>query len=112
MIVEVWFKCSTSWVYKDIINYEPSMFKFFLSTQENFGEISFYVGIEIKQNHCTKMKYSIKNFFSKCYQIHSFLRIWSHLLKRSSVENYMLCAVNCNKLVKPVSVKQVKKFEV
>ena len=31
---------------------------------------------------CTaqKMKFSIKDFFSKCDQIPSFLRIWSHLL--------------------------------
>ena len=30
-----------------------------------------------------KMKFSIKDFFSKCNQIRSFLRIWSHLLKKS-----------------------------
>ena len=30
-----------------------------------------------------KMKFSIKDFFSKCDQIRSFLRIWSHLLKES-----------------------------
>ena len=29
------------------------------------------------------MKYSIKNFLSKCDQIRSFLRIWSRLLKES-----------------------------
>ena len=29
------------------------------------------------------MKFSIKDFFSKCDQIRSFLRIWSHLLKKS-----------------------------
>ena len=29
------------------------------------------------------MKLSIKNFFHKCEQIHIFLRIWSHLLKKS-----------------------------
>ena len=27
-----------------------------------------------------KMKFSIKDFPSKCYQISSFLQIWSHLL--------------------------------
>ena len=27
------------------------------------------------------MKFSIKYLFSKCDQIYSFLRIWSHLLK-------------------------------
>ena len=30
-----------------------------------------------------KMKFSIKDFFSKRDQIFSFLRIWSHLLKKS-----------------------------
>ena len=41
-----------------------------------------------------KMKFSIKDFFSKCDQIHSFLRIWSHLLKKSLVENFIFCAVS------------------
>ena len=43
--------------------------------------------------HCTKMKFSIKVFFSKCDQIRSSLRIWSHLLKKSSMENFIFCAV-------------------
>ena len=30
-----------------------------------------------------KMKFSIKDFFSKCDQIRRKLRIWSHLLKKS-----------------------------
>ena len=40
-----------------------------------------------------KMKCSIKNFFSKCDQIHKKLRIWSHLLKKSLMGN-IFCAVN------------------
>ena len=40
-----------------------------------------------------KMKFSIKDFFSKCDLIRSFLRIWSHLLKKSSMENFIFCAV-------------------
>ena len=39
------------------------------------------------------MKFSIKDFLSKCDQIHSFLRIWSHLLKKSLMENVIFCAV-------------------
>ena len=39
------------------------------------------------------MKFSIKDFFSKCDQTRSFLRIWSHLLKKSLVENFIFCAV-------------------
>ena len=45
------------------------------------------------REHCTKMKFSIIDFFSKCDQIRSFLRIWSHLLKKSIMENFVFCAV-------------------
>ena len=42
----------------------------------------------------TKNKmFSIEGFFSKCEQIRSFLRIWSHLLKKSLMENLISCAV-------------------
>ena len=40
-----------------------------------------------------KMKISIKDFFSKCDQICRFLRIWSHLPKKSIMENFIFCAV-------------------
>ena len=40
------------------------------------------------------MKFSIKDFFSKCDQIRSKLRIWSHLLKESLMENFIFCAVS------------------
>ena len=36
-----------------------------------------------------KMKFSIKDFFSKCYPIRRFLRIWSHLMKKSLMENFI-----------------------
>ena len=39
------------------------------------------------------MKFSIKDFFSICDQIRSFLRIWSHLLKKSLMKNFIFCAV-------------------
>ena len=47
-----------------------------------------------------KMKLSIKDFFSKCDQILRELRIWSHLLKKSLMENFTFCAVQCIDLVK------------
>ena len=40
------------------------------------------------------MKFSIKDYFSKCDRIRSVLRIWSHLLKKSLMENFLFCAVN------------------
>ena len=50
-------------------------------------------------NTAQKIKFSIKHFFSKCDQIWSFLRIWSHLLKKSLREIFIFCAVS----KKPVS---------
>ena len=43
--------------------------------------------------HCTKNEVSFKDLFSKCDQIRTFLRIWSHLLKKSLKENFIFCAV-------------------
>ena len=40
-----------------------------------------------------KMKFSFKDFFSKCDQIRKKLWIRSQLLKKSFVENFIFCAV-------------------
>ena len=47
----------------------------------------------VRPLHCTKMEFSIKDFFSKYDQIRSFLRIWSHLLKKSLMENFIFSVV-------------------
>ena len=39
------------------------------------------------------MKFSMKDFFSKCDQIRKKLRIWSNLLKKSLLENFNFCDV-------------------
>ena len=39
------------------------------------------------------MKFSIADSFSKFDQIRSFMRIWSHLLKKSVMENFIFCAM-------------------
>ena len=59
---------------------------------------------EYWNNHFTltftaqKMKFSNKDFFSKCDQIRRNLRIWSHLLKKSLMENFIFCVVPNYKL--------------
>ena len=40
-----------------------------------------------------KMKFSINDFFSKFDQILRKLRTWSHLPKKSLIENFIFCAV-------------------
>ena len=39
------------------------------------------------------MKFLIKDFFSKRDQIRKKLWIWSHLLRKASMENLIFCAV-------------------
>ena len=58
------------------------------------GRVKILEDIQIMEPHCRKkMKFSIKDFFSKCDEIRSFLRIWLHLLKKSLMENFLFCAV-------------------
>ena len=61
------------------------------------GQISLrfrFSPLTISTRHSTqKMKFSIEDFFSKCDQIRRKLRIWSHLLKKSPMENFSFCAV-------------------
>ena len=44
---------------------------------------------DIWGNAAQKIKFSTKDFFSKCDQIRSFLQIWLHLLKKSLIENFI-----------------------
>ena len=44
------------------------------------------LSVIFSDHHFTKMKFSIKDFFRK-------LRIWSHLLKKSLMENFIFSAV-------------------
>ena len=41
-----------------------------------------------------KLKCSIKDFFGKCNQIRRKLRIWSHLHKKSLMENFNFCGMS------------------
>ena len=56
-----------------------------------FGIKSKFENVESLHN---KMKFSINDFFSKCDQIPRKLGIWSHLLNKSLMENFIFCAVN------------------
>ena len=54
------------------------------------------------------MKFSVNDFFSKCDQIPRKLRIWSHLLKKSSMKNFIFFAVTVEG--KPYDLIYAKKF--
>ena len=64
----------------DIVCVEQEFLRFFIEISSH--QIS--VNITAK-----KMKFSIKDFSSKCDQIRRKLRIWSHLLKKYLMENFI-----------------------
>ena len=39
------------------------------------------------------MKFSIKDFFSKCDKIRGNLRVWLHLMKKSLMENFIFLSI-------------------
>ena len=62
---------------------------FFLS-----NDIAVYISYRpVTRDTAQKLKFSIKDFFSKFDQIRSFLWIWSHLHKKYLMENFIFCAV-------------------
>ena len=83
-----------------ILRVEGSEKIYLLNQLESYEILFIWLNLQNSEGICTdltdteqKMKFSIKDFFSKCDQIRSFLRIWSHLLKKSSMENFNFCAV-------------------
>ena len=57
-----------------------------------------------------KMKFFIKDFFCKCDQIRRKLRIWSHLLKKSLMENFIFCAVQQEMVIIILQIWLLKAF--
>ena len=58
-----------------------------------FTQVFLLLAGDTSNTTAQKMKFSIKYFLSKCDRIRSKLRIWSHLLKKSLMENFIFCAV-------------------
>ena len=54
---------------------------------------TFKTGWQHLTNTAQKIKFSIKYFFNKCDQIPRKLQIWSHLVKKSLMENFIFCVV-------------------
>ena len=66
-----------------------------ISTEFQFihTDIAVIEDIIVRVLTAQKLKFSIKDFFSKCDKIRRKMRIWSHLLKKSLMENFNFCAV-------------------
>ena len=80
-----------------ILNHLLLIFKMYIYNARatgyfNVSHLLMYI-IGIKDTTEQKMKFPIKNFFSKCDQIRSFLGICLHLLKKSLMESFIFCVV-------------------
>ena len=66
-----------------------------MHTCSSFTEVSIHPKNNTNHVNITsqKVKFSIKDIFSKCDQICRKLWIWSQLLKKSLMENFIFCAV-------------------
>ena len=60
----------------------------------NKAEFYQFTALPCMDLNAQKMKFSIKDFISICDQIHRKLRIWSHLLKKSLMKNFIFCTVH------------------
>ena len=45
----------------------------------------------MRRSTSQKMKFAIKDFFSMSVEIRNFIHIWSHLPKKSLIENFIFC---------------------
>ena len=75
-------------------NTSDSCFWFYLNSPVLSFRITKQTSKYVADTTALKKKFSIKHFFGKCLQIRKFLRIWSHLLKKSLMENLIFCAVH------------------
>ena len=62
-------------------------------------------------NTAQKMKFFIKDLLSKYYQIRKKLRIWSHLLKKSLMENFIFCAVKKQRVASSLELSLEKSLD-
>ena len=65
---------------------------YFMLAFNSFSDL--FASISRNVLHCIKMKSFTKDFFSKCDQIRRKPQIWSHLLKKFLMGNFIFCAVN------------------
>ena len=70
-------------------------FIFTYSAGRNLIDLLETTSSHLGNNTAQGVKIPIEYFFNKCDQIHSFLRIWSHLLKKTLMENFFFF-VQCN----------------
>ena len=79
------------------------------NVQSSYFFIRLYCSVRVQElkSHRTKKKFLFKNFFSKCDQIRSFLRIWSYLLKKSLIEDFFMQCQRFSELQKSWNQRKV-----
>ena len=73
---------------------------FYCSQHEKFKKHGFEIKFfySVFANTVQETKFSIKDFFSNCDEIRRKLPIWSHLLKKSLMENFIFAQWKLNQI--------------
>ena len=85
------FSCNTR---SEIRRFEIRPFALLPTNYSYPFRVNVTIYLNAVQYSAQKMKFSINDFLSICHQIRGFLRIWSHLLRKSLMENFVFCAVS------------------
>ena len=91
-----WF--SFSWYFYSRRCRSKNYYDVFVLNLERISQLYAFMALHQRWNRFTentaqKMKLSIKDFFCKWYQNWRKLQIWSHLLKKFLMKNFIFCAV-------------------
>ena len=63
--------------------------------------------LSLAVTHCHSLSLIVKRCIArKCDQIRRKLQIWSHLLKKSLMENFIFCALSATTILVPISICQ------
>ena len=120
-IIIFWWTTVECWLWKRQKLLKKLVFKIKKKILKSFvkywGVIFTHVSIQfslIIKFTAQKIKFFIKDFFSKCHQICRKLWIWPHLLNKFLMENFIFWAVNCTnayrkQIFKSWSYKTLKK---
>ena len=82
------------WIFQNMIFSWTSCITFDTSSAFHLAHRNCLASLTKLSLNALKMKFSIKDFFSKCDEIRRTLRIWSHLRKKSLMKSFIFCAVS------------------
>ena len=99
MFINIWFSFVFSPLSQTLCCRDIKVF-LFTKGKNTKEKKSSWMPISWNQLKCIENEHLSMGCLSKCDQICSILRIWSHFLKKSLMENFNFCAVMSEKMLR------------